>query len=128
MKLSVAIRLGAMMKPQYFVGDMKTLGGSCALMAAGDAIGVEYMKIHAPKIWPILATPAVCPQCRYSGCLETVIAYCLNDKHRWARERIADWVYTIESQETAHDLQPEPNQDVLDMPHSPAIVSGGVDK
>ncbi len=108
MKLSEAIRLGAMLKPQYFVGVPSTLGGSCALMAAGDAIGVNYMLVDVLPVWPILATRSVCPECNACNTVEFIIACCLNDKHRWTRERIADWVAAIEPQDTPAETTAQP--------------------
>jgi hypothetical protein len=100
MKLSEAIRLGAMMKPQCFhrLYDEIT-GGSCAFGAALDAVGGKYAEI--PIEWfSSGAFHAVCPECdntqrsdRYAG---NTIAH-LNDEHWWSRERIADWVHTLEA-------------------------------
>lgn len=110
MKLSEAIRLGAMMKPQWFE-KLHDGDGSCALGAAADAIGFVVGElfsvtgkdsIHAFfKHFPEMEDKRNCPVCglniRYSA-----IAH-LNDFHRWTRERIADFVETLES-DTLPDL------------------------
>ena len=110
MKLSDAIRLGAMLKPQAF-GDYTDGRGTCAWGAANEAIGVaadDDGDLTGP--WLALCCADVsCPSCggRYGsidpggdGCprVATLIAH-LNDHHRWTREQIADWVATIEAQQ-----------------------------
>jgi hypothetical protein len=109
MRLSEAIRLGSMLKPQGF-GDLYVREGSCALGAAYDAIGaanvvksgdLDAMRERLRAIWPFLVadTESACPVCTYTeGNLEYIIAH-LNDFHGWTRERIADWVATIEPSE-----------------------------
>ena len=103
MKLSEAIRLGSMMKPQCF-GLMHDDGATCAFGAALDAIG----KLHEcyseePQEWHDTgAFIAECPQChdtmRYVDQYKANTLAHLNDTHRWTREQIADWVSTIEAQ------------------------------
>ena len=97
LKLSEAIRLGAMMKPQGF-GAYFTGGGSCAIGAALDAIGRRRLaEVH----WPILMCrldAAMIPVQMPEGCVGTVIAY-MNDDYKWTREEIADWVEGIEAQQ-----------------------------
>src|SRR5580765_2975940 len=90
MKLSEAIRLGSMLKPQAF-GHFDTGRGTCALGAAREAAGGMSFPIST-------ASPATCPACQQVmvtsekvwATAATVVH--LNDKHRWTRERIADWV------------------------------------
>jgi hypothetical protein len=107
MKLSEAIRLGAMLKPQT-VGSYSDETGSCALGAALDAIGaltedVEDMESSVmdpwlASLWPVAARRVACPA---EGCYhqqrldDTVID--LNDDHGWTREEIAAWVETVEA-------------------------------
>lgn len=76
MKLSEAIRLGAMMHGQYFRGLMNTEG-----------------------------TAALHPFERYKSRVGDLIRN-LNDKHKWTREAIADWVATIEAQQPTEELAP----------------------
>jgi hypothetical protein len=109
MKLSEAIRLGAMLLPQAS-GSIGTMAGSCALGAAADAVGIDRMLddptlysdpyADLAKTFPILATKARCPACGRPDKLGRcgLIAE-LNDIHEWTRERIADWVATIEAQQ-----------------------------
>jgi hypothetical protein len=122
MKLSEAIRLGAMMKPQSFkdIRETKTtklwfLGylacneivvATCALGSAMDAIGLlplsdariedEYVP---PDEWrTLLDFYARCHVCGDydNDDVECVIQH-LNDDHELTRETIADWVESIEA-------------------------------
>lgn len=92
MKLSDAIRLGAMMKPQCY-GSYHKGKGSCAIGAALDAVGAE--ECDEEVLWPWLEKLEDCPVCNQADG-ETIIPH-LNDKHRWTREQIADFVQTIEA-------------------------------
>ena len=104
-KLSEAIRLGAMLKPQAF-GDYWADGGSCAIGAACDAAGVMLADIHYFESGFEALFRQACPACGvtpddkhtcHAGFCNTVVH--LNDTHRWTREQIADWVATIEAQQ-----------------------------
>lgn len=106
MKLSEAMRLGAMLNPQGFIGDSDgtpaghsaSINGerTCALVAAQRAIGHDGLSWTAG--WPWLTKgPSTCPACGSEtehGPFITIIH--LNDFHRWTREQIADWVQSIE--------------------------------
>jgi hypothetical protein len=105
-KLSEAIRLGAMLTKQCFgkTGWRGRNGGelrTCALGSAHIAIG-EKSGADTGKFFPVSNIPAFCPlgACQHRGTKDVggVIAH-LNDEHRWTRERIADWVATIEAQQ-----------------------------
>lgn len=105
MRLSEAIRLGAMLKPQAF-GDLWRDGGrtSCALGAAYEALGfgpgsdVEDNE-HVPRgIRDFLEEPSACPVCKRENRIGLTVTH-LNDAHKWTRERIADWVATVEPAE-----------------------------
>lgn len=119
MKLSEAIRLGSMLKPQGF-GELFTHLGdgrlaSCAIGAAEDAIygeqneasdydadeGAVYVKFMG-----ILRTFAGCPACSFGPHWVQQVVHHLNDHHRWTREQIADWVEGIEN------AQEQPSQPV----------------
>lgn len=102
MRLSDAIRLGAMLRPQAFRGLFAD-HGSCALGAALDAIGAgidlggRYPLDRfegAPAIREV-EIPCRCPWYMGGLPLDTAIVH-LNDSHHWTRERIADWVATLE--------------------------------
>jgi hypothetical protein len=107
MRLSEAIRLGAMLKPQ---GEnwLYMAGKTCALGAALDAAGAlsfdepdEYDD-YEPLIsrWPILRRPAVSPVIEWQNWKDVSnIVMGLNDTCHWTREQIADWVETIEAQQ-----------------------------
>lgn len=100
MKLSEAIRLGSMLRPQAF-GAMYENNGSCAYGAAYEAIGARFTSKPAIDIWPWLANTLTCPCCGISEQYgASVISDHLNDDHKWPRERIADWVATIEPEES----------------------------
>lgn len=100
MRLSEAIRLGAMLKPQAF-GTLWRGVGSCALGAAYDALGCAPFEFPREIERFAAQTIAVCPACEscwgpwppLSGV--AVIGH-LNDDHRWTREQIADWVARVE--------------------------------
>jgi hypothetical protein len=100
MRLSEAIRLGAMLKPQYH-GDLWSGDGrrSCAYGAALDAIGRGHacrVARELPPAWLELgARPETCPACQIAMPATSVVTH-LNDKHEWTRERIADWLEPIE--------------------------------
>ena len=97
MKLSGAIRLGAMMKPQAFRAFV-TDDGACALGAALLAVEAAS-RPHSRAVldrWPwALTVSANCPSCGRSCPIFWVITH-LNDNHRWTREQIARWVAGIE--------------------------------
>lgn len=111
MRLSEAIRLGALLKPQAFehlVIDtpLSELAGLCAL--AGAALAIGQSKLHYTEFrarWPFTEETARCPKCcpNCHGWDDTVLAmiYHLNDYHRWTREEIADWVAVREQGEPA---------------------------
>lgn len=113
MKLSDAIRLGAMLGPQLRGGMyLPSSGGSCALGAAILAIGkmddvrrtqqlpnqggLRFRDI-TPASWRWIQADRTCPECHAGSPTSTykLIAH-LNDSHWWTREQIADWVATIE--------------------------------
>jgi hypothetical protein len=110
MRLSEAIRLGAMMRPQAF-RTLLTDDGACALGAALLAVGSrpEEAVRSALDRWPWASTvSADCPRCGRSRTVFRVITH-LNDRHRWTREQVAKWVAGIEP------------TDVHRMPRAPGV-------
>jgi hypothetical protein len=105
MRLSEAIRLGAMLKPQGFgatVMRSRHVETSCTLRAACDALGVdvsEYPYGEMAARYPFLRG-LPCPACGGTdgGHTGVYVVFHLNDVHKWTRERIADWVATVEPQ------------------------------
>lgn len=103
MRLSEAIRLGAMLRPQG-IGTLNS-SGSCALGAAGEAIGAKCPQAMCGILpllvarWPRLMSQMVTLPCacRFDFPFGSAVLH-LNDNHRWTREQIADWVETIEPQ------------------------------
>lgn len=98
MRLSEAIRLGALLKPQHF-GDLWSSDGeaSCALGAALDALGTGYgcLRFEPPAdIDQWLNGHATCPVCGVGdgGSVRRNVITHLNDRHCWSRELIATWV------------------------------------
>lgn len=90
---------------------------SCALGAAIDAIGLklqparngtarnritgELEKFTEAYYWPpewfdVMTTMEACPACGLTDPIRVLIPH-LNDKHRWTREQIADFVQAVES-------------------------------
>ncbi|HXJ11752.1 MAG TPA: hypothetical protein VNH19_05710 [Candidatus Limnocylindrales bacterium] len=122
MKLSEAIRLGAMLRPQgfhnYFYHDGS---GSCALGSAAEAAGLfnaDNFEEHVNKsqtltsAFPLLPQFVPHPHSAFRGrrmSLDTIVP-CLND-NGWTRERIADWVQTIEDSLPQTPERAEPVQD-----------------
>ena len=113
MKLSEAIRLGAMLRPQGFRRFFSPKG-SCAMGAAIEALGLDLdaTNVGLSEAYPWLFQAVGCPCGRADhaaksmyrtrkgkvGGVCVVIAY-LNDFDRWTREQIADWVASIEPDE-----------------------------
>jgi hypothetical protein len=100
MKLSAAILLGSTLRKQCF-RDLFRDGGSCAMGAAFEAIGADrlFPLEGTPWRWLLVASLR-CPECGVEEPWVTiVITSHLNDKHRWSRERIAEWVATVEPQD-----------------------------
>ena len=95
MKLSEAISLGAMLSPQAFGFLEDAQGGRCALGAARAATGDSTN--YAEWKWAFRAS-VNCPECGQIQLAVSAIAH-LNDSHEWARQRIADWVSTVEPTE-----------------------------
>src|SRR5215471_8024509 len=101
MRLSEAIRLGAMMKPQACGVWIDDNGGTCALGAAYDAFGIKFDASGIPNgyldeldLWLhriIELQAATCPECGLNTPAIGLIPH-LNDAHRWTRQRIADFV------------------------------------
>ncbi len=110
MRLSEAIRLGAMLKPQT-TRAFSDRGKTCALGAALDAIGeLAYpaRRFNVRRRFPIVKQRAVHPIAGTSASIEDIITS-LSDWWAWTRERIADWVETIEG-------LPRADGDSLDIP------------
>src|SRR5712691_10235697 len=104
MRLSEAIRLGAMMSPQAF-RTLFTRDRACAWGAAMLAVGATRERAvgSARSRWPwAFAVSVNCPSCRRSRLVCEVIAH-LNDYHRWAREKIGAWVAGIEPSQPPED-------------------------
>lgn len=105
MRLSEAIRLGAMMKPQCTCGFLYFKGTTCAVGAAMDAVGQLEARSgvwEAGEVFPLLRTivrsrpEGVSLRGTYS--LGDLI-WRLNDRFGWTREQIADWVSEIEKEQ-----------------------------
>ena len=94
MKLSEAISLGAMLSPQAFGWFEDTQGRRCALGAAKAAVG---QSTDYPE-WKWANGGANCPACSAKLPAIQVISH-LNDLHQWPRQRIAEWVSTIDPQD-----------------------------
>jgi hypothetical protein len=104
MKLSEAIFLGSMLKPQTR-GSWHDDDGTCALAAALDALGQlpksdrgYHWRVN--RIWKWLKWPvkqAKCSACggdKGTNMAELVMH--MNDRHGYTREKIATWVKGIE--------------------------------
>jgi hypothetical protein len=108
MKLSEAILLGSMFRPPVrheFVAP----AGSCALGAAGEALGVPVPRLVPETFvsaWPRVSRTVRCPACdeRLLPVVWAIIE--LNDRHQWTRPQIAAWVAELERGEDAMDFEP----------------------
>lgn len=100
MRLSEAIRLGSMLRPQAF-GAFSDGTGTCAMGAAHEAVGLPFVDDdNDPFGWNAVLGVENCPICGPFSSVLNVVAH-LNDWHRWPRERIADFVESIERRESA---------------------------
>jgi hypothetical protein len=113
MRLSEAIRLGAMATAQTWVvafeyvnGEVtKTCALGAALYACGKRDGMELGNLFGGD-W--LIEYINCPECLHrKSTVVSTIAH-LNDFHKWTRERIADWVEAIEQRV----VEPEPEAEL----------------
>jgi hypothetical protein len=121
MKLSEAIRMNGMMKPQGFgPWSMTSLSAPCALGGALQILGRQCTEETGPNYfalneqWEWLLPNQECPipDCNYgktpqSNTNATCVIFHLNDDHRWTRQQIADWVETIEPAELPALAEPE---------------------
>lgn len=113
MKLSEAIRLGAMLRPQGFgCTAFVRSDESCALGAALEAVGKRSVEYDGEKAfmvvkdeWPILETFVETPtaafrqvRLRPKQIQFTDAVWRLNDIGKLTREQIADWVESVEQQ------------------------------
>lgn len=99
MRLSEAIRLGAMLGPQALGWFHDDVGGTCALGAAKAAVGSATIAGFEPVL---RFSPVTCPACQQCfttteqvHALGAMIVH-LNDGHRWTREQIAELVASFE--------------------------------
>ena len=106
MKLSEAILLGSMIKPQNHGFGKRD--SSCALEAACDTVNLDHWS-KTDQYWVWLRGRAICPlvDCKYPVFKDgrtfynvyRDIIYHLNDHHKLSREAIAQWVAMVEPQE-----------------------------
>lgn len=112
MTLSEAMRKGAEQRPQAFGGlvlvEEDGVFSTCAIGAVYEAIfgelppflgfdafdherSLAYEAIE--DLHPAMNDAALCPECPADAPndLEGVVI-CLNDTHRWTREKIAEWL------------------------------------
>lgn len=115
MRLSEAIRLGAMLNPQGWRRLKDFDGSTCAIGAALEAVGHKIIGGEADYRAARQAFPILCwfaPRGMFGPTVfETV--WHLNDASGKTREQIADWVETLEPQEVE---APEP---------APVCAAGG---
>ena len=117
MKLSEAIRMNGMMKPQgHGHMSMMSIDRPCALGGALQIISAPQEMVELFIRWPwTVKSRHLCPAClrpdkfsiireefRCSAAIQGAhIIWHLNDSHLWTRQQIADWVETVEPQEVA---------------------------
>lgn len=113
MRLSEAIRMNGMMKPQGFGAySFYSVDQPCALGGALQSIG-EKQDYGLLRVWAVTTFITPCPACsnpegrtlvreelrRISPSSVLDIVWHLNDGHRYTRSQIADWVATVEPSE-----------------------------
>lgn len=154
MRLSEAIRLGAMTRPQAFgaLSKSRRVSGwrglllgqremtTCAIGAAIEAGGIgtkpytataDYegwrgSKVKAGATVQVLDIPQSwenvwnsCHPCPMDCCASLVFESVsrliphLNDVHGWTRERIADWVESVERKQESATVEPTPAHDAV---------------
>ena len=98
MKLSEAIRLGAMLRPPGPNGRSWP-HKSCVLQAGAEALGLTWNNplTSAPyaelrERYRFLNGKVSCPACNTREIEVIAALYHLNDQHHWSREQIADWL------------------------------------
>jgi hypothetical protein len=87
-----------MLHPQAF-GDLSVgFGAGKRTCALGAAKAAGYDTRGLLEVAMMAHDLTRCPACHvYAGWVSLVVH--LNDQHRWTRERIADWVATVEPPE-----------------------------
>lgn len=115
MRLSEAIRLGAVLRPQAFGSFLNVSDGStCAAGAAMEAIGElkdgniseADIKKYFPATGWLVADPYPEDAGEPAEPLIDVIFH-MNDGWRWTREKIADWVERLENERTGNERAPD---------------------
>lgn len=98
-----------MMAPHAVASMRNSLGGTCALGAARDAGYPIVESAHGYAVEDGRFPAVQCPACFARGMvmgpwsLYRVITH-LNDLHRWTREKIAEWVESVEPHEESTPL------------------------
>lgn len=104
MTLSQAIREGAKLRPQafgstWYHNENGEVIASCAIGAAWEGITGDTNNLFNEIIDALGLDDCVdyyCPGCLLGVCGSGYFVSHLNDKHKWSRERIADYVAKIE--------------------------------
>lgn len=93
MKLSDAIRKGCEMRPKQAFHSLYGTGDeSCVIGAARDGLGMGSDDSICKHFERIMKQSNRCPSCAGWSPMYSLITDHLNDRHRWSREAIADWI------------------------------------
>lgn len=128
MRLSEAIRLGAMLKPKG-IGPQSAAPwneATCAWGAAAQAGNCQIVEstiedddcplrghpggkvrhsLQVPQTWLVIAKlHSDCPECGRADSVDRLMAH-LNDDHDLVRERTADWVAELENAQEARQAE-----------------------
>jgi hypothetical protein len=116
MKLSEAIRMNGMIKPQGFgMRSLSSQDAPCVIGGALQAIGKQQSHDSLMRAWPWTGELRICPVCsqqddftsssikRDYPWLAINVIWHLNDTHLWSRQRIADWVASVEPKDEQTD-------------------------
>lgn len=117
MKMYEAMRLGSMMWEQAFGVGWSLDGKRCAVVTATSAACVDRFPVYSLKVPCPLGCSHAIPsyfigeESQPTAHVNQVCAH-LNDKHRWTREKIADWLEPIEEKFLSSFLSREEEKDL----------------
>lgn len=119
MKLSEAIHLGSMLRPQIY-GPYSSRHGTCAMGAALEAVGklgrnTATNERRMDRIWPWVAwrlEMRYCPNCARIGRFKNIhdLIIHLNDEDHVSRGQIAELMHKVEKQ-ALDQLVPNPSEE-----------------
>ena len=118
MRLSDAIRKGIKILPnqafgQWWDGPFSGCAMWTAYVAADMLSLVGKGNEAFQQAMPELVLQAVCPACGVPSTRFDIVSNHLNDQHRWTRERIADWLDTLDVDPITEEFHKVANEAAL---------------